>query len=266
MKQLKKAQSLVKIIRNQRIASGYFKITLSAPAIAKAALPGQFININVRDGYDPLLRRPLSMHRVLDKRNIELLFEVVGKGTNVLSRKKPGQLLDVVGPLGKGFDLKIRSTSDIILVAGGMGVAPLIFLADELKKIKNPKAKIIVMLGAQTKNKILCEKEFKQIGCDVEISSDDGSRGYRGFIARLLNENLHKRDCMPAAIFACGPHLMLKEISRISKRYNIPTQISLEEHMACGIGACFGCAVATIDGYRRVCKDGPVFNVGDIIF
>jgi dihydroorotate dehydrogenase electron transfer subunit len=123
------------------------------------------------------------------------------------------------------------------------------------------------LLGAKTKKQILCEKEFKRLGCDVKISTDDGSRGCRGKVTDLLKKFLGAKSYeLRVTIYACGPRPMLKEIAAISKRYNIPSQISLEEHMACGIGACLGCVVNTTAGYKRVCRDGPVFDAEEVVW
>src|SRR3989338_3766781 len=186
-----------KVVYNRKIKKGYFEIALLEPAIAKTALPGQFVNIKVSDGLEPLLRRPLSIHRVRGNK-IFLLYEVLGKGTETLSSKKSGECLDVLGPLGNGFACEGRKTSDegrIVLVAGGMGTAPLVFLAERLSKrwMKDDSAgasgrRTIVLIGAKTKDSILCEKEFKELGCEVKISTDDGSRGFKGFVSKLLTK------------------------------------------------------------------------------
>jgi dihydroorotate dehydrogenase electron transfer subunit len=258
-------QSNAKLIKNIEVAPNYYKMVLAAPSVAKAAKPGQFIDILIGEKYEPLLRRPFSIHRVLDS-NIEILYSVIGKGTRLLSGKKPGERLDILGPLGNGFSILDSRRS--ILVAGGMGVAPLVFLAEKLTSIKHRASSIkhLVFLGAKTKNQILCEKEFKDLGCEVKVTTDDGSGGFKGYVSDLLKKELYATRYTLHAIYACGPKLMLKEIAKISQKNKIPAQISLEEHMACGIGVCFGCAVKTKNGYKRVCKEGPVFNAGDIVF
>lgn len=251
-------QLKAKLLSNKRVKDNYLHCILEAPAIAKNARPGEFVNIRITDTLDPLLRRPLSIHAVKG-RIIEVLYEVVGRSTQVLSEKKAGESLDIIGPLGNGFS--ILDTRYSILVAGGMGVAPLVFLA---KKIGGRRA--TVLIGAKTKNHIHCEKEFKELGCEVKVSTDDGSKGFKGRITGLLKNLLSTTDSRLSNIYACGPRPMLKEIALISKEKNIPAQISLEEHMACGIGACLGCVVNTKDGYKRVCKDGPVFEAKKIIW
>jgi len=255
-------QVRVKILYNKKIQGNYFHLVLQAQKIAQESLPGQFLNIKVNDANEPLLRRPLSIHRVKGV-NIEFLYEAVGRATEILSHRKPGEYLDVIGPLGKGFDYQLPITNYQlpILVAGGMGVAPLLFVAEKLAKSKSR-----VLIGAKTDDQVLCEKEFKDLGCDVKIATDDGSRSFKGKITELLKALLLTMNYKLSTIYACGPRPMLKEISRISKKYNIPAQVSLEEHMACGIGACLGCVVNTKGGFKRVCKEGPVFNGDEIIW
>ncbi len=282
----KAVQIKARIVYNKRTKDNYFKSIFSALRIGLIALPGQFVNIKVNSCQEPLLRRPFSIHRVSGS-NIEILYEVLGCGTKILSQRRGGEYLDIIGPLGNGFDLRqARSEKrEAILVAGGIGVAPLIFLAEKLAEIKNlrhktwrirqdfwrkkSKIKIIVLIGAKTKKQILCEQEFKKLGCEVKIATDDGSRGFKGKVTDLLNDFLQaNRQTGKQAnyIYACGPRPMLKEIANISQKYNIPAQISLEEHMACGIGACLGCVVNTKNGYQRVCKEGPVFAADEIVW
>ncbi|MCM8757669.1 MAG: dihydroorotate dehydrogenase electron transfer subunit [Candidatus Omnitrophica bacterium] len=258
-----------RVVENKKIKNKYFKMVIFCPPIAKYALPGQFVSIKIVDNYQPLLRRPFSIHRVQGK-NIEILYEVIGKGTEILSRRKTDESIDVIGPLGNGFFYQeIISKFQIpILVSGGIGVAPFVFLAEEL--FQNSKFKIqnkpLVLLGAKTKNELLCEKDFKRLGCKVEVSTDDGSYGFKGKVTDLLKYLLSTINSQISTIYACGPGPMLKEVIDISKSYSIPTEVSLEGHMACGIGVCLGCVVNTKTGYKRVCKDGPVFKAEELVW
>ncbi len=254
------SQVKAKVIKNIEVAENYYKILISCPRTIQPLKAGQFMEIKVSDNYEPLLRRPLSIHTVKG-RDIGFLYEIKGKGTEILSQKKPDEYLDIIGPLGNGFN-PTPNTYNLspILVAGGMGVAPLVFLAERLQR-RNTQ----VLIGAKTKNQLLCEKEFKKLGCEVKISTDDGSSGFQGKVTDLLKNILRTtHDARRTTIYACGPRPMLKEICRISKKYNFPAQISLEEHMACGIGACLGCVTSTTQGFKRVCKDGPVFDASEI--
>jgi dihydroorotate dehydrogenase electron transfer subunit len=287
-------QLKAKILFNEKIKGNYWRCIFDCMPIAKFAAPGQFLEIEVsRKSQQPLLRRPFSIHKLRSQKpevrsQIEIIYEVVGEGSRILSQRRPGEYLDIIGPLGNGFSCRTPNPSRLsfgsgrdpafagepgtpILVAGGMGVAPLTFLAEKLKEIPKPKSQIpnLVLIGAKSKSQILCEKEFKKFGCQVKIATDDGSRGYKGKVTELLKQILRKNAITQErynAIYACGPRPMLREIAGISKAQKIPAQISLEEHMACGIGACLGCVVNTRDGYQRVCKDGPVFPAEKIIW
>ncbi|MFH0790229.1 MAG: dihydroorotate dehydrogenase electron transfer subunit [Candidatus Omnitrophota bacterium] len=308
-------QEKTKIISNDRINKDCFKLSLNSPKIAFAAVPGQFVSIRVSGADVPLLRRPFSIHGLVysqgaaGKRKIkkpkadaiEILYEVVGKGSEILSQKMRGEYLDVIGPLGNGFKIKspVNSHQSPVLVAGGMGVAPLVFLAERIaysveriaqsneKKELKLSAKryplnAIVLIGARTKSQILCEDEFRKLGYEVKIATDDGSYGFKGKVTDLLDNYItHYTLHVTHVLYACGPKPMLKEIGKISTKYGIPAQISLEAHMACGIGACLGCVVKlnppafddslglehkTDFEYKRVCKDGPVFNADEIIW
>jgi dihydroorotate dehydrogenase electron transfer subunit len=262
-----------KILSNVHLIGNYYRLTLDTPQIVRVALPGQFVMLRISNGYQPLLRRPFSIHRVgYNSKNptsniIEILYEVVGKGTEILSNRKAGECLDVVGPLGNGFDLSaIRYPLSAILVGGGIGVAPLFFLAQRLteRKTHNARRTTLVLIGAKTKEEILSQKEFANLGCCVRISTDDGSAGFKGKVSELLKYLLRTTNYELSTIYACGPKPMLKEIAIISKRYNIPTQISLGEYMACGLGVCLGCMIETKGGQKFICRDGPVFDASEI--
>lgn len=260
------------IISNEKVGSSFFKMRLSSSYLGKNAKPGQFIEIRCSEGTDPLLRRPLGVHRILED-GIETLYEVVGRGTALLSGKEAGEHLDVIGPLGNGFDTKIDSDTNI-LVAGGIGVAPLVALAESLseKKQEGKSPKIYVIIGARTAAHVMCEKEFRRLGCAVKVSTDDGSKGCRGLVTEPLSALLDVckiETYLPAfrrvTIYACGPTGMLKAVSSIASELGIPCQVSLEDRMACGVGVCLGCPVKVkAGGYKMVCKDGPVFNAMDI--
>ena len=256
-------QKKAEIRSNVHIVGDYYKLSLHVPEIVRFVQPGQFVMLRISDDYRPLLRRPFSIHSVGDRRlryrdRIEILYEVIGSGTKILSEKKSGEYLDVLGPLGNGFSILDSRFS--ILVAGGIGVAPLFFLAQRLTKTN-----VLVLIGVKTKKEILCKKEFENLDLNVKISTDDGSAGLKGKVTELLrsilriNESTNQR-INEQIIYACGPKPMLKEISIIAKQYNIPAQICLDEHMACGLGICLGCMVKTQKGYQAVCKDGPVFD------
>jgi dihydroorotate dehydrogenase electron transfer subunit len=259
---MKTVQVKAKIISNARLSGNYWHLEFESGLIAKHAVAGQFVNIRVADGLAPLLRRPISIHAVKASK-IKLIYEIIGKGTQVLSTRKPGEFLDIIGPLGNGFNYRylLAKSKKIknILVAGGLGVAPLVFLAEKLKKIKP-----LVLIGAKTKNEILCAREFKALGCELKLATDDGSLGFKGKVTDLLKIILDQIE--PAQVFSCGPRPMLKAVAKIVGEHKINAQFSLEEHMACGTGACLGCVVATKAGYKTVCKDGPVFSSEELVW
>lgn len=265
---MKTFQVKARLLDNNKVGEYHYKITLEAPQIAKAALPGQFVMVRVDNGDTPLLRRPLGIHRVRargprSEAAVELLFGVVGPGTKILAQKKSGEYADIIGPLGNGFTFGPGARGfRPVLVAGGMGVAPLVFLAEKLRG-----SKALVLVGAKTKDHILCQEDFRKAGCEVKIATDDGSKGFKGYVSDLLKNTVcDTSDQRRTTIYACGPRPMLQAISYLAQAHRIPAQVSLEEHMACGIGACLGCAVNTRVGFKRVCKEGPVFNVEEILW
>jgi len=254
---------VARIISNKEVSQKFYKMRLKSAYLAKTAEPGQFVEVRCSDSRDPLLRRPFGVHRI-SAGGIEILYEVVGKGTEILSRRKAGSILDIIGPLGNGFDTGPMKAA--ILVAGGIGVAPLVALAEKLATGKKNCMRII--LGARTRSHILCEKEFKSIGCSVKIATEDGTKGRKGLATDLLKEALSAREPRPNAIYACGPTGMLKAVAAMAKACRVPCQVSLEEHMACGVGVCLGCPVKVRPdgGYKMVCKDGPVFDAEEIVW
>lgn len=254
-------QTIAEILSNTRIVPEHYKMSLFCPEIAENAKPGQFVHIRCTDQYDPFLRRPFSLHRVLGK-NIEILYKVVGKGTALLSKMKSGETLDMLGPLGNGF--KIDKKLEIaILAAGGYGVAPLVYLCQDIvrKDVEGLKA-IYALLGARTREFVLCEENFKEMEAKVRI------RHVRARLTNLLKEKKIARA--NTCVYSCGPKRLLKSVTEIAHRYGIPCQVSLESHMGCGVGACLCCVikVGTTSGYtyKRVCKDGPVFSAEEIIW
>ncbi|MCD5401882.1 dihydroorotate dehydrogenase electron transfer subunit [candidate division NPL-UPA2 bacterium] len=273
-------QGKVTILANEEVAPGYFRMVLPALQVAREAKAGQFIQVRVSDEYDPLLRRPLSIHRIGQKlkaesllQDMEILYEVVGKGTRILAQKQVGEELDILGPLGKGFNLP-GGLETAILIAGGIGVAPLLALAEKIAesgklKVENTK----VLVGARTKGRVLGEDDFRNLGAEVRVATDDGSQGYKGLATDLLKELLSIiNHQLSTVVYACGPKEMLREIAALTVSQGIPCQLSLENQMGCGVGACRGCVIkiknqkSKIKNYKRVCKDGPVFEAGEIIW
>jgi dihydroorotate dehydrogenase electron transfer subunit len=245
------------------VMPGTYFFRLKAPSIAKTARPGQFVM--VRCGEETILPRPISIHDVdEDCIEIALLFSVVGKGTEWLSLKKKGETLDILGPLGNGFSLK-PDAENILLIAGGMGIAPLRFLADTAA---GEGKKVTVILGARTCDFLLpisssqqsYEKGLPPARINVINTTEDGSEGFKGLATDLIPAYLDGID----QVFACGPVPMYRTMARMPELKNLPVQVSLEIMMGCGIGVCYGCTIKTKSGLKQVCKDGPVFEVGEL--
>ena len=267
------------ILEHQAVTYNTMRSVLKCAEIAENAVPGQFVNVKVSAGTDPMLRRPFSVHSVNpEKGTFSLLYVMVGRGTALLSQMKTGQFISVIGPIGRGFDFGDIANSTHIVVAGGCGAAPMHFLCDKLCST-GICPNVIVLSGAGSKDAVLCEVEFRAHGVEVDISTDDGSYGYKGFVTELLAAKLKEiGDTSNVRVYSCGPHLMMKAVADISIAAKVQScQVSLENNMACGFGVCQGC-VTKIKGaakgdnsgrdwhHERVCKDGPVFNAEDILW
>ncbi len=278
-------QQFIATIKTQKeVSPGYFLISINLPPGLKKPGPGEFFMVKVGTDSEPLLRRPLSLHRIISGDTLQFLYRVKGKGTGLLSKKMAGEKLDILGPLGKGFFIS-SDMKEAILVAGGIGIAPLFSLAEELK---NKEISVKFIIGGKSKKDILCEDELRSIGLEVYVSTEDGSYGKGGLVTDILEDYIKTQDSrLQTQIYACGPKPMLKKVSEIAGTYPCKCLVSLEERMACGVGACLGCAVKvrvkssefgvrrkkskdsqllTPDSqlYKMVCKDGPVFNAEEI--
>ncbi len=265
------------LLKTQR--DKYYKMILSCDGFSDAS-PGQFVMIKVNNSYDPFLRRPMSIYKIDKKRGgFEILYQVVGKGTNIMSELKKGDEVDVLGPLGRGFWIP-EKIERAIIVAGGIGVAPMVALTEEIRcKMQDTRCKITVFIGGKTKNDILCKEDFKKIGAKVHIATEDGSMGKKGTSVDLFKKFVTDSQSsifnrQSSIIFACGPQGMLKAIVDIARDKNMACQVSLDKRMACGTGACLGCVVKTkqktedrrqkAEVYKCVCTDGPVFDAEEI--
>lgn len=262
---MSQSQLRAKVVRNDVITPDIKRMTLAAPEIAAAARPGQFVMVRVSDGLDPVLRRPFSIHQIIGERELQILYKVVGKGTAMLARKSPGETLDLIGPLGSGFAME-QDGKKACLVGGGMGIAPLYFLAKDFLRSLNPR-EVMVLLGARTADEIkTLASDFTALGINqVHVATDDGSYGHHGLVLDLMHSEMP--DASNCKVYSCGPHPMLKAVANFCKSKNCVGQVSLETMMACGIGACLGCAIprAGLAGdYLHVCKDGPVFDANEV--
>lgn len=242
---------------HEELGPGLFRLVVEAPGIARSARPGQFVQMKVSPGMDPLLRRPMSIAGVHGGR-IEILYEVVGTGTRALSQRRVGETLPVLGPLGRGFAF-VKRVSFSILVGGGSGVPPLLFLAERMKR------KGLAFLGARTKSLLLGEKELRKSGWEVEVSTDDGTRGHRGFVSDIFAKRLSDFPSR-GGVYACGPIPMIQTVAGLCAQKKMACQVSLEAMMACGIGICRGCVVPVRAGgkYMDICREGPVVEANRI--
>lgn len=257
--------SLAEIIRNTEISPDIYEMELQAPEITEKANPGQFLHIRCSDTVSPLLRRPISIayadHKI---GKMGIIYRVVGRGTQLLCQKDPGSRLDILGPLGKGFPMPDKDKTPII-IGGGIGVAPLLFLAQKIAQNKTRKDSLIALLGFPTKQETFGLEFLESMGIKVLIATDDGTLGHKGYPTDLLNDYLEKCNKSKTIIYGCGPKPLLSKIKTVAVRNNIPAYLSLEERMACGVGACLGCSVkSSQDGYKKVCEDGPVFEAGEV--
>lgn len=242
--------NLYEIKENTLIAKDTYKIILAGDT-SKISKPGQFVNIKIGEGYEHFLRRPISISEYKNG-EMTLVYKILGKGTNTLSKASKGEVLDVLSPLGNGFSIKQEYTKQL-LVGGGVGVPPLLELAKQLA-LKN--IEFDVVLGFANKDDVFFEKEFKEYASNVYISTMDGTKGYHGNVLELI----HAYNLNFEYYYACGPEKMLYAL--IKTEY--VGQLSFEERMGCGFGACMGCSHKTIDSFKRICKEGPVLESWEV--
>ncbi|HKW30976.1 MAG TPA: dihydroorotate dehydrogenase electron transfer subunit [Verrucomicrobiae bacterium] len=284
-------EQTVQIVSNERDTDSYFRLVLRAPLIAPLIQPGQFAHIRVLPLKDALLRRPFSIFQVAGD-TFSILYKTVGKGTDALARLGAGEELSVIAPLGHGFTVPERGGETPLLVAGGYGMAAMYLLAQ-----RSPQ-KGVVFVGGRRRADILCETEFQALGWDVRVTTEDGSHGQKGLVTEPLLAELRSsrgneaqtehweignrkseisQSLLTSAatrqkvkVFACGPTPMLKAVGKIAEEFNVPAELSMDEHMCCGVGVCLTCVipVKTRDGweYQRTCTEGPVFDARDIVW
>ncbi|RQW76977.1 MAG: dihydroorotate dehydrogenase electron transfer subunit [Geobacter sp.] len=262
------------IISNTEVSPGYFRMRLTAPPGMLDSTPGQFIMIKVRDAIDPLLRRPFGIFDLGsapsefsgggEQPYLDILYRVVGRATAMLAALHHADHLDILGPLGKGFD-QGDPAEEKILVGGGVGLAPLYYLAKRL--IAHSRVRLFI--GGRTKEDILCVTEFERLGVETYVATDDGTLGASGLVTEVMERRLAEVEGAKT-VYACGPMPMLKAVAAVARRRGISCQVSLEAYMACGMGACLGCVVKGREhdefrpDYRCVCKDGPVFDFKEL--
>ena len=240
-------QSIFTILTNEALTSTVYKMTLSGDTSPITA-PGQFVNIKLEGQF---LRRPISVCDCVEG-ELTLIYKVVGRGTEQMSHMQAGETLDLLTGLGNGYDTTLTGDHPLLL-GGGVGVPPLYMLA---KQLRSESKSVSVVLGFNTKDEIFYENEFKALGCDVTVTTADGSYGVKGFVTNAM-------DVDYTHVCTCGPEPMLKAVYKACKTDG---QFSFEERMGCGFGACMGCSCKTITGYKRICKEGPIMRKGDILW
>ncbi|MCU9612171.1 dihydroorotate dehydrogenase electron transfer subunit [Caldibacillus lycopersici] len=248
----------MKITEQKEIATNIFHLQIQGDLVSQIKQPGQFVHVKVAEGIEPLLRRPISIAKINHEENIlSLIYRADGKGTSLLSKKHPGELVSILGPLGNGFPITQHKGKTALLVGGGIGVPPLYELSRQLTSLG---IRVIHVLGFQSANVSFLENEFSRLGMTY-IATVDGSKGMQGFVTDVIEAEKLTFDCL----YACGPTPMLKALEQ--KFPDKEVYLSLEERMACGIGACFACVRPTTcgDGYKKICSDGPVFRAGEVV-
>lgn len=258
---------LAELVKKEQLKPDIYKFSVKAPSIVETAKPGNFIEIRVTDQTEPFLRRPISIYN-LDRENgiLEFIFQVKGKGTDILAKREVGSQIDIIGPVGYGT-FQYADYEKIAIIGGGIGVFPLYELA---KCAKAENKEVTTYLGFRSKDFVVLEEEFKKVSNQLILTTDDGSYAEKGFAINYLEKDIEagKID----SIYACGPLPMLRAVQKLGLEKEIPCQVSLEEKMACGLGVCLGCAVKTAKSpkdapeYWHVCKAGPVFQAKDVEF
>ncbi len=254
---MKKKVELFTVTKNRRINKEYLVLHVASAEKLPEILPGQFVEVKVDNGPNTFLRRPISIHEIDEAKNeILLLIQEVGEGTRLLAQLKEGDVLDMVYPLGHAFSLPDKGHA--LLVGGGVGVAPLLMLG---RMLKQKGVEPHFLLGARNKE-ILMDLQAYEAIAQVEVTTEDGSRGVKGFVTdhSLLNEGLKQMD----VVYTCGPDPMMRAVAQKAKAQNIKCEVSLENMMACGFGACLCCVVDTNDGHKCTCTEGPVFDTNEL--
>lgn len=256
---MKYTQGKYILLKKSAIAKDIYSFEILCPEIAEIAKPGQFVHIRV-DGFT--LRRPVSICGIdAEKGTLRIVFEIRGEGTAVMAKLNEGELIDMLAPLGHGFTVN-PDFNKVVLIGGGIGTPPMLPLANAYGE------KATVITGFRSANAVILQEDFRKTGAETILCTDDGSLGIHGFVTQPFEEIVKSEKI--DAVYACGPMPMLKGISSICRENGIYCEISLEERMACGIGACLGCACKTKKNdeeyFAHVCKEGPVFNAEEVVW
>ncbi len=253
---MKYTQGIYPVVSVKKLNETTYDFVIKAPDIAKKAKEGQFVQVKA-DGF--FLRRPISLGGITED-TIRIIFEIKGDGTKAIANIKEGDMIDVMGPLGHGFT--VSDQKKVILIGGGIGTPPMLPLAEDFKE------NATVILGFRSKEQVILKEDFEKTGAKVIICTNDGSMGEKGFVTDVLKTLIDEK---PDMIYSCGPNVMLKAVATMANENDIPCEVSLEERMACGVGACLGCACKTkshdgTSSHAHVCKNGPVFDSKEVIF
>lgn len=254
------------VVANKPVAADIYELVCAPVPAMQQAQPGQFVEVAVSATLDPLLRRPFSICRLHADGSWSIVYRAQGRGTALLAKVKPGAAVDMLGPLGHGFTIPDEvPQAPVALVGGGVGVPPLVFLADKLRQAG---VAPVALLGFASSEHAVCLEHFADLQVPVQVATIDGSLGYKG----LVTEVLATMPTQPGLVYSCGPTGMLRAVAAHCQQQHIPCQVSLEERMACGVGACLSCVCPVRkDGeaewrWQRVCQDGPVFSGAEVVF
>lgn len=248
------------IVENTAITTDVFKLTLDPLESFNEPFPGQFFMLSVSESYDPLLKRPLSIYDLRDGQ-LQFLYRIRGRGTRLLSKKTKGQRISITGPFGTAYPEPEDIQQEVWIVGGGLGIASLNFL---IKRLLKKGQRLKLLYGARTGPELKILEDISGF-CELFIATEDGSEGLKGTVLDLFNH--HALSLNPQVlIYACGPQPVLSFIDRKAQELGIRAYLSVEERMACGIGVCLGCVIKTKNGHKRVCKEGPVFREGEILW
>lgn len=256
---MKKLQNIYRVVSNEKLCPRFYRLSLDAPELAKEVRPGQFIHIRTSQGLEPFFRRPFSVYRA--QKHVEIFYEPIGPGTELLSLMKKGDELDVLGPLGNPFTLPSKDIKQVVMIAGGIGIAPFLALSDVLKKRK---IEMVLLYGGRTQGHVYPMKEFKDNGVNVFVATDDGSVGVKGRVSELFSRI--DLDVETTMVYTCGPNPMMAAVQKFCGQNGLNGEAACEEIMACALGACLGCSIPTKSGFKTVCYDGPCFDLQEVVF
>ena len=249
------ADEVVKILDNRKVNDKYYKLSFCSSELVRGAQPGQFLHIQLNPTLDPFWRRPFSFYRIRGD-EIEILYEILGRGTAMLAKKRAGEILKVMGPLGKPFRKTVKPKKRIC-VAGGVGLPPLLYLAEH-------EDVDYFLIGAKSRGEVMPDFELECIKGKVMYSTNDGSYGIKGYVTKLLERILAEEKPEDVFIQTCGPTVMMQAVRDIAEARQIEGEASVDETMACGMGVCLGCMVKTNAGWIPSCTEGPVFQFSEL--